>query len=592
MTVNYHGLTLYPERDSRLSDLARDLLRGFYLREGETFQIAFARPALAFSGGDIELAQAIYEDVSKGWAMFSSPILSNAPAPGEAAKAMPISCFLSYVPDTREGLVDHQKELAWLSMLGGGVGGHWSSIRAVSEKSVGPIPHIKVADSAIEGFRQGKTRKGSYAAYLDISHPDVVEFLNIRLPTGGDVNRKCFNIHHAINITDDFMRSVFSGSTWDLVCPHSGKSVETVDARELWESILETRFRTGEPYLNFIDTANKQLPESQQKLGLKVHGSNLCNEIHLPTDSKRTAVCCLSSVNLERYDEWKHDDQFIKRWVRFLDNVLEFFIQNAPEEMSKAVYSASQERAIGLGAMGFHSLLQSKGLPWESPMAKGLNMRIFKYIKEQAREASLELGKERGEAPDMQGTGLRNSHLLAIAPNANSGLVCGTSPSIEPLRSNAFTQRTRAGSHLVKNRHLEDVLRKYAPEVGAEEWLEEQWQKVVLDKGSVQSLEYLDEYEKGVFKTATEIDQRWVVDLAADRQEFICQGQSVNIYFPFGAERRYVNETHLMAYQRGLKGLYYLRTDSGFTGDKVSVKLERKALKDYNAEEECVACQG
>jgi ribonucleoside-diphosphate reductase alpha chain len=592
MTVNYHGLTLHPERNERLSDLAGDLLRGFYLREGETIQQAFARPALAFSGGDDELAQDIYDDVSRGWAMYSSPILSNAPAPGEIAKAMPISCFLGFVPDTREGLVDHQKELAWLSMLGGGVGGHWSAIRAVSDKSVGPIPHMKVADSAVEGFRQGRTRKGSYAAYLDISHPDVVEFLNIRLPTGGDVNRKCFNIHHAINITDVFMRRVFAGASWDLVCPHSGKVVETVDARELWQSILDTRFRTGEPYLNFIDTANRFLPESQQALGLRVHGSNLCNEIHLPTDGRRTAVCCLSSVNLERYDEWKHDPQFIKRWVRFLDNVLTFFIENAPEEMSKAIYSASRERAIGLGAMGFHSLLHSKMIPWESPMAKALNARIFRHIKAQAEEATFELASERGEAPDMAGTGRRNSHLLAIAPNANSGLICGTSPSIEPLRSNAFTQRTRAGSHLVINPHLKNVIRKYAPAENSDEWVKEQIQRVVLDKGSVKELEYLTDFEKEVFKTAPELDQRWVVDLAADRQEHICQGQSVNLYFPFGAQKRYVNETHLMAYQRGLKGLYYLRTDSGFTGDKVSVKLERKALKDFNAEEECVACQG
>lgn len=585
-TVNYHGLTLYPERDKRLSDLAGDLLRGFYLREGETYQQAFARPALAFCEGDIEFAQAIYDDVSRGWAMYSSPILSNAPAPGELAKAMPISCFLGYIPDTREGLVDHQKELAWLSMLGGGVGGHWSDIRAVSDKSVGPIPHIKVADSAVEGFRQGKTRKGSYAAYLDISHPDVVEFLNIRLPTGGDINRKCFNIHHAINITDAFMAAVFAGRSWDLVCPHTGAVKETIDARELWQSILETRFRTGEPYLNFIDTANRALPEVQRAAGLRVNGSNLCNEIHLATDSQRTAVCCLSSVNVELFHEWKHDKQFIKRWVRFLDNVLTFFIENAPAEMHKAVFSAERERAIGLGAMGFHSLLQSKLLPWDSPMAVGLNRAVFTHIKEQALEATYELGAERGEAPDMQGTGRRNSHLLAIAPNANSGLICGTSPSIEPLRSNAFTQRTRAGSHLVFNPHLEALLKDKGMNT------EEVRQSIILSKGSVQHLDFLSDWEKEVFKTGPELDQRWVVQHAADRQEFICQGQSVNLYFPFGAERKYVNEVHLSAYQKGLKGLYYLRTDAGFTGDKVSMKATRVALKDFNAEEECLACQG
>lgn len=614
MTDDFHGLTLYPERDAQLSALAVDLLRGFYLGKGETIQQAFARPALAFCNGDLAFAQEIYNDVSKGWAMYSSPILSNAPAPGALARAMPISCFLSFVPDTRGGLVEHQSELAWLSMLGGGVGGHWSSVRPVSSKSVGTIPHIKIADSAIEGFRQGETRKGSYAAYLDISHPDVLEFLNIRLPTGGDVNRKCFNIHHAINITDNFMQHVYRGAMWELVCPHSGKTLETVDARELWQSIIETRFKTGEPYLNFIDTANNALPESQKRLGLKIHGSNLCNEIHLPTDDKRTAVCCLSSINLERYDEWKHDPLFIKRWVRFLDNVLEFFIHNAPEEMSKAIYSASRERAIGLGAMGFHSLLQYKGIPFESAMAKGLNKRIFKHIKKQAVEASLELGAELGEAPDMEGTGMRNSHLLAIAPNANSGLILGTSPSIEMLRSNAYTHRTRAGSYLVINPHFERLLdvcyerfldseipwwKEEPRDWNSKEivawflrWKQEQIQSVILNSGSVQHLTWLTDYEKDVFKTAKEVDQRWVVDLAGDRQEELCQGQSVNLYFPFGAERRYVNEVHLMAHQRGLKGLYYLRTDSGFTGDKVSVQVERKALKDFNAEEECIACQG
>ena len=585
-TEYYHGILLNHERDARLTPMARDLLTGFYLSPSESFQHTFARPALAFCGGDLELAQAIYDDVSLGWAMYSSPVMSNAPAPGMKAKALPISCFLSFVDDTRESLVEHQAELAWLSMLGGGVGGHWSQIRAVSDRSVGPIPHIKVADSAVEGFRQGKTRKGSYAAYLDISHPDIIEYLSIRLPTGGDVNRKCFNIHHAVNLTDDFMQAVMKNLQWDLKCPHTGKVTEAVSARELWQSILETRFRTGEPYLNFIDTANRALPEAQKKLGLKVHGSNLCNEIHLPTSNDRTAVCCLSSVNLEAWDKWKDDQQFIKRWVRFLDNVLEFFIEHAPAQLHKAVNSAKQERAIGLGAMGFHSMLQAKNIPWESALATSLNNTIFNKIKKDALEATHELGFERGEAPDMVGTGRRNSHLLAIAPNANSGLICGTSPSIEPLRSNAFTQRTRAGAHLVKNTHLEALLESKGFNT------DEVWKDIILNQGSVQHLDFLSDYEKDVFKTAFEIDQRWVVDHAADRQQFICQGQSVNVYFPFEAQRSYVNEVHLRSYQRGLKGLYYLRTTSGHMADRVSAKIERKALKDYNAEEECLACQG
>lgn len=598
MSDTYHGIHLHHERDQRLSSLAVDLLRGFYVREGETIQETLARPAVAFSGGDEALAQAIYDDVSRGWAMYSSPVLSNAPAPGERPTAMPIACFLGYVPDSREGLVEHQGELAWLSMMGGGFGGHWADIRAVSEKSVGPIPHMKIADSAVEAFRQGKTRKGSYAAYLDVSHPDIIEFIHMRMPTGGDVNRKCFNIHHAVNVTDAFMEAVNAGSSWALTCPHSGRVVDRVDARTLWGTILEARFRTGEPYINFIDTANRALPQVQREAGLRIHGSNLCNEIHLATDERRTAVCCLSSVNLERYDEWMRDEQFIKRWVRFLDNVLTFFINNAPDHLHKAVYSAHRERAIGLGAMGFHSLLQSKMIPWESAMAKGLNLKLFNLIKEKALEATHELAQERGEAPDMAGTGRRNSHLLAIAPNANSGLICGTSPSIEPLRSNAFTQRTRAGSHLVKNPYLQRVLEAHAPSdavllalgMSADQWVETQWQSILLNNGSVQHLPYLTEWEKDVFKTAFEIDQHWVVAHAADRQPMVCQGQSVNLYFPFGSERSYVNSVHLSAWRKRLKGLYYLRTTAGFTGDKVSQKIERVALKD--SQEECLACQG
>lgn len=586
--MNYQGITLRPERDARLSAQAVDLLQGFYCKNGETIQEAFARPALAYCGGDLELAQAIYDDVSRGWAMYSSPIQSNAPAVGEKPKGQPISCFLSYVPDTREGLVDHQNELAWMAMSGGGVGGHWDDIRSVSDLSVGVIPHLKYADSAVDAFRQGKTRKGAYAAYLDVSHPDMVEFLSIRMPTGGDINRKCFNLHQGVNITDEFMAAVFADSEWTFRCPHTGTVTDTVNARELWQSILETRFSTGEPYLNFIDTANRFLPEAQKRLGLTIKGSNLCNEIHLATNAIRSAVCCLSSVNLEMFDEWSNDPQFISRWIRFLDNVLEAFIENAPVYLRKAIYSASRERSIGLGAMGFHSLLQKKGIAWESPMAISLNRRIFKKIKEEAVDATRELAASRGEAPDMIGTGRRNAHLLAIAPNANSGLICGTSPSIEPLRSNAFVQRTRAGSHLMRNPHLKPVLEKYGQDN------EETWRSIVLNQGSVQHLEFLNDYEKDVFKTAFELDMRWTVNHAADRQEFICQGQSVNVYFPHGSPRHYVNQVHLQAYQRGLKGLYYLRTTSGFNADKVSEKIERKALKDFNAnsEEECLACQG
>lgn len=604
MNSDYHGIRLNLKRDEELTDIARDLLSGFYIGEDESYQVALARPALAFSDS-LEMAQDIYNDVSKEWAMYSSPILSNAPSPDdEKPKAMPISCFLGYVGDNKKSLVDHLDEMAWLSMMGGGVGGHWSAVRTVDEKSVGVLPHNKVIDSAVEAFRQGKTRKGSYAAYLSVEHSDLLEFLYMRSPTGGDVNRKCFNIHHAVNLTDEFMEACINDDDWHLRCPNHGHVTDTLSARSLFESILETRFRTGEPFLNFIDTANRALPDALKALGLEVHGSNLCNEIHLPTSESRTAVCCLSSVNLEKYDEWKHDQGFIARWVRFLDNVLTFFIDNAPDEMERARYSAYRERSIGLGAMGFHAYLQSKSIPWESFEARLHNEAMFKYISLQARRASIGLADELGsEAPDMRGTGRRNAHLLAIAPNANSGLLCGTSPSIEALRSNAFTQSTRAGSHLVKNKHLDAVIRSHAPSDAVllalgkseDEWVEEQWQSVVLNEGSCQHLSYLTDHEKKVFRTAFETDPEWSVDHAADRQKYICQGQSVNLYFPFGSDRQKVLKTHIKAWRRGLKGLYYLRTQSGFTGDKVSESVQRNALKDYQPtddEMECEACQG
>lgn len=599
----WHGIQIDPSDEEGLTEIARDLLAGFYKDSSVSNLVAFARPALAYSDSP-EMAQEIYDDVAKRqWAMYSSPILSNAPEQGQKTKSQPISCFLSMVPDTKEGLVSHQQELADLSMAGGGVGGHWRLVRSASEKSVGVMPHNKVADSAVEAFRQGKTRKGSYAAYLDVSHPDILEFLAMRTPTGGDINRKCFNIHHAINLTDEFMRSVISGAEWDLICPHTKRVTDTVDARELFEWIIDTRFRTGEPYLNWIDTANRYLPEALKALGLEIHGSNLCNEIHLPTSPDRTAVCCLSSVNLEKYDEWKHDPDFIYRWVRFLDNVLTSFIENAPDSMSRAKFSAMRERSIGLGAMGFHAYLQSKLIPWESFEARMHNKAMFKHIKTMADKATFELADERGEAPDMQGTGRRNAHLLAIAPNANSGLLIGTSPSIELLRSNGYSQMTRAGTHLAVNDKLVKHIRDHAPRemlsflsTTVDEWVDKQIQEVILNDGSCQNLGYLPQEIRDVFKTAFETDPRWTIIHAADRQPFLCQGQSVNLYYPFGSDKSKVMADHIYAWAAGLKGLYYLRTESGFSGDKVSSQMERKALKDAepkpNDEEVCEACQG
>ena len=593
MRSNYLGITIDRSRDKKMSDQARELVTNYYLRGKEKSpQEAYARACVAYSNKDMSLAQRLYDAVSQDWFMFSSPILSNAPAPDEEVNGLPISCFLSYVGDTLYGLIEHQAELAWLSVKGGGVGGHWGDVRPVSDKAPGPIPFIKVADSAMTAYKQGKTRKGSYAAYTDISHPDIIEFINLRVPTGGDSNRKCFNINNAVNITDAFMDCVVNDTPWSLTDPSNGEVRDTVSARELWQRLLEVRFRTGEPYLNFIDESNRHLPKELKDRGLTIKGSNLCNEIHLPTSSDRTAVCCLSSVNLEKFDEWR-DKGLVADLITMLDNVLEEFIKNAPEELWRATNSAMRERSLGLGAMGFHSYLQSKNIPWESAQATGQNLRMFKHIKEEAVEETKRLAKVRGEYDDGRGSGRRNSHLLAIAPNANSSIICGTSASIEPIKSNAFTHRTRVGSHLVKNKYLARVLNEHRLRLGFEkDWLEEQWSDIIHHEGSVQHLDYLSDWEKDVFKTAFELDQLWVVEHASTRQPFICQGQSVNLFFPAGSEKASVNKVHLAAWAKKLKGLYYLRTNSGATAEQIGKKVERIKLETFKEDTECLSCQG
>jgi ribonucleoside-diphosphate reductase alpha chain len=567
------------------SEHAISLLKNFYMLETETEpEEAFKRAAYAFSDGDNELAQRILSYTNNGWLMFSSPILSNARL-DNSKTGLPISCFLTYVPDTVEGLIEHSTELRWMSVMGGGVGGHWSDIRSVSNKAPGPIPFVKTVDSDMQAWKQGVTRKGSYAAYLDVSHPDIIEFINLRVPTGGDTNRKCFNINNAVSVSDKFMEAVADGLQWDLIDPHSKQVKETVSARELWQRILEIRFRTGEPYIFFSDTVNEALPESLKNKNLKVHGSNLCCEITLPTNEERSAVCCLSSLNLEYFDEWK-DTTIVEDSITFLDNVLEFFIKNAPPSLSKAIKSAQMERSLGLGTMGFHSFLQRKNIAWESPMAKGMNKKLFKHIKEKAVKQTETLAKLKGEYLDGIGTGRRNSHLLAIAPNANSAIILDTSPSIEPWKSNAFTHRTRAGSFLQKNKYLDRILKDLYSDENA---YNEVWQSIVLNQGSVQHLDCLNEYQKAVFKTAFEIEQAWLVEHAADRQEFICQAQSLNLFFPAGSDKAYVNYVHILAWKKKVKTLYYLRTNSGAAAEKISQKIERKALKDYD---ECISCQG
>jgi|TARA_R110000822_G_scaffold47415_1_gene125762 ribonucleoside-diphosphate reductase alpha chain len=590
MGLDHLGIKINRKRDKELSEQAYKLLKDYYCNDNEDSpQMAFARASVAYCDGDLALAQRIYDAVSKGHFMFASPVLSNAPAPGKKARALPISCFLTYVPDSLEGLIDHSAELRWLSVKGGGVGGHWSDVRAISDKAPGPMPFLHTVDADMTAYRQGKTRKGSYAAYMDVSHPDLIEFLNMRIPTG-DVNRKNLNLHHAINITDDFMRAVERNEMWDLKDPHEDTVRETMPARTLWQHILETRYRTGEPYLNFIDTANRALPHTMKAKGLKIHGSNLCNEIHLPTSEDRTAVCCLSSLNLEKFDEWK-DGTLVADLIRFLDNVLQFFIDNAGDEISRARYSATQERSLGLGAMGWHSLLHQKRIAFDSLQARELNRHVFKLIKEEAVKESLRLGAEKGEAPDMRGTGRRNAHLLAIAPNANSSIIVSTSPSIEPAKANAYTHRTRAGSHLVQNKYLEEELEK----VGQNK--ESVWSGIITGGGSVQHLDFLSDNIKEVFKTAIELDQLVLVEQAADRQEYLCQGQSLNLFFSANANKKELHRSHFAAWKLGTKGLYYLRTESSQKAENVSLKVARDALQDFEtqtmeSQDECVACEG
>ena len=589
MQINYN-------RDNYLSEFSIKTLEDRYLIGDEKSpQEAFARAARCFSDNEAH-AQRLYDYASKLWFMFSTPVLSN----GGSARGMPISCFLNYVDDSREGITDHYTENAFLSSVGGGVGGCWSGVRSVGSKtsngseSTGVIPFMKVVDAEMLAFSQGVTRRGSYAAYLDISHPEIEEFLDVRKPTGGDINRKSTNLHHGVVIGDDFMecieratRTAGFDDSWDLIDPHTNAVVKTVSAKTLWVKLIQNRVETGEPYIMFGDTVDESVPEFQQKLGLKVHQSNLCSEITLPTDKDRTAVCCLSSVNLEEYDEWKDNDQFIPDLVRMLDNVLQYFIDHAPDQLHRAKYSAMRERSIGLGAMGFHAYLQRHNTPFESPMAKSRNMQMFSRIKSEAERATRELAKERGECPDGEGYGVRNAHLLAIAPNASSSIICGnTSPSIEPYRANAFTQKTKTGSSLLKNEYLEAVLQDLGHDT------DDVWKSIVTSNGSVQHLDFLDDWTKDVFKTAVEIDQRWVIELAADRQEFICQSQSLNVFFPANVSKQELHAMHIMAWKRGVKTLYYLRSEAYKRAETISDEVLRARIFESIDDDGCLACEG
>jgi ribonucleoside-diphosphate reductase alpha chain len=583
-------------RDNYLSEFSIKTLEDRYLIDGELSpQDAFARAAKAFADDEAH-AQRLYDYASKLWFMFSTPILSN----GGTTRGLPISCFLNYVDDSRSGITSHYTENAFLSSVGGGIGGSWNGVRSVGSKtsngseSTGVIPFLKVVDAEMLAFSQGVTRRGSYAAYLNISHPEIEEFLDIRKPTGGDINRKSINLHHGVVLSDKFMQIIENATliegfddSWDLIDPHSKRVVKTVSAKALWVKLIQNRVETGEPYIMFGDTVQDALPEFQKKLGLRAVQSNLCSEITLPTDNERTAVCCLSSVNLEEYDEWKDNDQFIPDLVRMLDNVLTYFIDNAPDELEKAKFSAFRERSIGLGAMGFHAYLQRHNIAFESALAKGANMRMFRRIKSEAERATKILAKERGECPDGIGYDIRNSHLLAIAPNASSSIICGnTSPSIEPYRANAFVQKTKTGSSLLKNEYLEHAL----DELGMN--TEEVWKSIITNNGSVQHLDFLDDYTKDVFKTAVEIDQRWVIDLAADRQKEICQSQSLNVFFPANVSKQELHAVHMMAWKKKVKTLYYLRSEAFKRADKVSDTALRQMIFESIDEDGCLACQG
>ena len=580
-------------KDSLLDEFSLRTLQERYMIPGETSpQEAFARAAQAFADDEAH-AQRLYDYVSKQWFMFATPVLSN----GGTKRGLPISCFLNYVDDSREGITEHYTENAYLSSFGGGIGGTWSSVRAQGTKtskgseSTGVIPFMKVVDAEMLAFSQGVTRRGSYASYLHMSHPEIEEFLDIRKPTGGDTNRKCLNLHHGVVIPDRFMEIIYKATreegfddSWELIDPHSQEVKKVVSARTLWVKLLQNRMETGEPYLMFEDAVQEDLPEFQKRKGLRVYHSNLCSEITLATNEERTAVCCLSSVNLEYFDEWSKVPAFIPDLVRMLDNVLTVFINDAPESLEKAKFSAMRERSIGLGAMGFHAYLQKNKIPFEGMWATSNNMKMFSYIKQKADDTTRQLAVERGACPDDDSASVRNAHLLAIAPNASSSIICGnTSPSIEPFRANAYTQKTKSGSHLHKNKFLTELLDKYNKND------DDTWKSIVTNKGSVQQLDFLTDEEKNIFKTAVEINQAWVIEHASMRQEFICQSQSVNLFFPPDVNKGDLHNAHMLAWAKNMKTLYYLRSEAISRADNVSNEVKREIIFE---QEGCLSCEG
>ncbi len=597
-------IVLDRSRDALLTAFGKTTMEDRYLLEGESFQDMFARVARTYAD-DADHAQRIYDYVSRLWFMPATPILSN----GGAARGLPISCFLNGVSDSLDGIVGTWNENVALASSGGGIGTYWGGVRSIGEKvkgagaTSGIIPFIRVMDSLTLAISQGSLRRGSAACYLDVHHPEIEEFLEIRKPSG-DFNRKSLNLHHGLNITDEFMQAVMDGTEFGLRSPKDDEVLRTVNARELWQKILEIRLQTGEPYLVFSDTVNRQLAKHQRDLGLKVSTSNLCSEIMLHTGKdhlgeERTAVCCLSSVNAEKYNEWKEEPRFIEDIMRFLDNVLQEFIDEAPDQMARAKYSAMRERSVGLGLMGFHSFMQSMSVPFESAMAKSWNMRLFKHIRMGADAASVKLAEERGACPDAQERGIKQrfSHKMAIAPTASISIICGgASPCIEPIPANVYTHKTLSGSFTVRNQALEKLLEEKG------ENTDDVWASILENEGSVLHLECLSDDEKDIFKTAFEIDQRWVIDLAADRAPFICQGQSVNVFLPGDIDKWDLHMLHWTAWEKGVKSLYYCRSKSvqraSYAGGEekpandepqgAEAMMAAAAKTDYD---ECLACQ-
>lgn len=607
----YLGVLVDYQRDQDIPEKGLQLLtrKGFYKKEWEDSpQQGFARAATCYCFGDYEFAQRIYDYASKGWYTNASPVLSNAQEVSwpsfdkdkfeEAGEwleenvqpnGMPISCFLNLIPDTKEGLVSAASEARWLSMMGGGIG-IYPANRAPDEKSTGVMAHLRGYDADALAYKQTESRRGSIGVYMDITHPEILSFIEMRNPVGGDSNKKCFNLNNAVNITDDFMFKVIKGEKYELIDPKHGPTDRWLDAREVWEKLMQMRYETGEPYLHFIDTTNRNIPEWITKPTYQVRQSNLCSEIVLMTSTKRTAVCCLSSLNLDKYDEWK-DTTIVEDLVRYLDNVLEYFIRLAPPELKRAVYSAQKERAIGLGTLGFHSYLQRHSIPFESGganSAASINYEIYSTIKTRAVESSKQLAKERGEPDDCFGSGIRNSHLLAIAPNASSSDMVGVSPSIEPWAANAFLSEGRAGSFLIKNPHLVRDLEVLGLNT------EDMWSRIRANSGSLQGIKGLPEWMYEVYKTFSEIDPRWIIEHAASRQPEICQSQSLNIKVRKDITLKEMSDIHMLAWQKGCKTMYYCRAEKP-TKIVTRVDSDTQPLNRVPVNvnfEECLSCQG